>query len=328
MMFVKPFSLRGALLFVRSAGLRNAKLLAAFAALSFGLCVRPTAAQTTPITLINPGSEDYTGTGTININPGGVAPIETTGWDSTMTAMNGSGPNGAVQTLTGTPHSGGRRLAFGTAGDGSVPPEDWVLFQQTSHVVVAGEQLILNYWGRGFSNFQNATDDQVSLFGYVDGGVLQPVDTMVHTDVVSGSWVSVGHSFLVPNGSPLVGKNLAIGFYTTALDGTAFSGIDDVTLLTAPGGLPGDADRNGVVNLADAQLIANNFRNSVPVSTLGDLDGSGTVNFADFRMWKDASGFSGSVADALRGVPEPSSVWLTSVAALGILRGVRRRHST
>jgi hypothetical protein len=327
-MFAKPIRLRCTRLFARGIDPWNKKHVAAVAILSFAVA-RPAAAQTTPITVINPGSEDYTATGTINIDPGGVAPIATTGWNSTMTSMPGSpGPNGAVQSLSNQAHSGTRRLAFGTAGDGTIPPESFVLFQETSHVVVAGEQLIMNYWGRGFSNFQNATDDQVSLFGYVDGGVLQQVDTLTHTDVVSGSWTSVGHSLLVPNGSPLVGKNLAIGFFTTSLDGTAFSGVDDVTLLTAPGGLPGDADRNGVVNMADAQLIANHFRDSVPISTLGDLTNDGVVSFADFRLWKDASGFTGSLQDAFRAVPEPSSIWLASMAALGVLRGVRRRNST
>ena len=284
------------------------------------------------ITVINPGGEAYpsnpTGNLDTNINPGGVEPISTTGWDSTVLGTSGR----AVQALDrGNAFMGDIRLAFGATAahvtaNPTETPETAILFQETSHVVAAGQEFVMNFVGQGFFNFDNSFDDLASFFGYVDGGnQLVQVDTKAHTNVTTGTWTPAGHSFIVPGGSPLIGENLTIGFFTQSGNGGGFSSIDEVTLMLGAGNPPCDADGNGICNFADVQRIADNFLEMVPTSTLGDLDDNGLVDFGDFRIWKDATGFGGSLADALAAaVPEPSTASLAAMTSVLLLWRARR----
>ena len=80
--------------------------------------------------------------------------------------------------------------------------------------------------------------------------------------------------------------------------------IDDLFATTTPiGAFPiGDVNLDGSVNLADFNIIASNFKDSVSSRTQGDLNEDGFVDFADFRIWKDASTASSGVT-----VPEPAA---------------------
>jgi hypothetical protein len=111
---------------------------------------------------------------------------------------------------------------------------------------------------------------------------------------------------------------------------TLTAGFDDINARNSivGGGQPGDANGDGNVDMNDAILIANHFRDSVPQSTLGDLDGNGLVNFADFRLWKTASGFSGSIGAAMAAagiVPEPASGVLAILGLVALGERTRRR---
>lgn len=323
-----------------SSAARTLSAVGWVAALSVALLAKDAQAQSS-IALANPGGEAYVGlppgptSPNVEINPGGVDPLALTGWNSTQSYNALS----AIEAIANSANSGAVRLAFGAVTDGTgssiSAPEDVVIFQETSHVVASGEEFILNFFGRGFFRYNNGVDAQTSLFGYLDGGGnLVQIDSKPHPEVVAGAWTSVSHSFIVPAGSPLIGQKLVVGFFTASGDfaaGTpntgAFSSIDDVSLTLGVGGRPGDADGDGDVDFDDVQLIANNFLETVPVSTFGDVSNDGVVDFADFRIWKQDSGFAGSLEQALAGVPEPSALLLACVAFTAAARGaVRRKH--
>ena len=76
--------------------------------------------------------------------------------------------------------------------------------------------------------------------------------------------------------------------------------------------LPGDANRNGVVDINDFIVISNNFSKVPSAPGLdGDVFVDNIVNQRDFRLWKNAVG--PAVAALVEGdfsVPEPSVIAL------------------
>jgi hypothetical protein len=92
--------------------------------------------------------------------------------------------------------------------------------------------------------------------------------------------------------------------------------------------VPGDANLDGTVNLADFGVLRANFGRSQPAYfTTGDFTGDGIVNLADFGLLR--ANFGGSVADVavvdawLATVPEPATASLLLLAGLASCR--RRR---
>jgi hypothetical protein len=94
-----------------------------------------------------------------------------------------------------------------------------------------------------------------------------------------------------------------------------------------------DLNGDGTVNVADwAVFLPNTFTNfpsETPVGAYlkGDLDGDLDNDYADFRLFKaDFAAVNGSAAAAqLNLVPEPSALFLATMAAIGSLRVRRRR---
>ena len=204
------------------------------------------AAQAAPITVINPGGEAYGTAGRVLIGPGGVSPLSDTGFQATVAGPDTTSTG--VYSIANNANSGSVRISIGVGDDApTTPGQTYTLYQVTGYQPSVGDVLTLNYFGRGFARFDNAVDDQVSVLGYVDGtsGLPVAVDTKVQTDVVFGSWTNVTQTYTVPAGSPLIGQNLAFGFYntfpTTAGTGEtigAFSSVDDISLSVTPAGVP------------------------------------------------------------------------------------------
>jgi hypothetical protein len=86
--------------------------------------------------------------------------------------------------------------------------------------------------------------------------------------------------------------------------------------VTQPG-MPGDANKDGIVNGLDFELISDNLFTTQSPGNGGDLDLNALVNFMDFRIWKNAA--PPEIA-AQYSIPEPSSVLLLVLGALGVTR--------
>ena len=83
----------------------------------------------------------------------------------------------------------------------------------------------------------------------------------------------------------------------------------------------GDVNCDGHADLAtDFTAIRNNFRKTVASRAAGDLDGSGDVDLLDYLQWRRAflaGGGSAANIPSLSAVPEPTSLMLSVIAAIG-----------
>jgi len=128
-------------------------------------------------------------------------------------------------------------------------------------------------------------------------------------------------------------NDLFIGTFNGAAGNAAFEGlIDEVALYNhalseasiamhlSPGEplTPGDVTGEGDVNLADFEVIRQNFLLSVTMRNEGDLIRDGIVNFADFREWKNNRD-AGVLIPSLT-LPEPGGLflWVVGLGALSL----------
>lgn len=93
------------------------------------------------------------------------------------------------------------------------------------------------------------------------------------------------------------------------------------------GGVPGDFNNDGVVNIADYTVWRNNLGGSFDLNGNGDEtgDSAGVVDAADYALWKDNFGNSGAANAALSStnVPEPGAVVL--VLVMGVAGSLARK---
>ncbi len=103
-----------------------------------------------------------------------------------------------------------------------------------------------------------------------------------------------------------------------------------VTLAEIVAYQPGDANGDGMVNLADLQILGDNWQSTTASWAEADFTGDNTVNLADLQIIGDNWGFGVSpdvsFDEALAGVviPEPASLALWGVIVPLLLR--HRRH--
>ena len=90
----------------------------------------------------------------------------------------------------------------------------------------------------------------------------------------------------------------------------------------ATGGILGDANKDGVVNGLDFELISTNLFTTQTPGGGGDLDLDSYVDFMDFRIWKNAA--PPEIA-AMYNIPEPTSVALIFIGMAGVWRRRRSR---
>ncbi|MEM6749993.1 MAG: dockerin type I domain-containing protein [Planctomycetota bacterium] len=105
-------------------------------------------------------------------------------------------------------------------------------------------------------------------------------------------------------------------------DANAFI-FDTSFALVAPTALPGDANGDGVVDLLDFDVLAQNFgSNTGNGAADGDFNGDGTVDLLDFDILAQNFGATSPAA-----VPEPASLGLLGLGAAALVRGRRRRRA-
>ena len=83
----------------------------------------------------------------------------------------------------------------------------------------------------------------------------------------------------------------------------------------------GDVDGNGLVEIADFNIIRDNFYLDGATKAQGDLTQDGLVSIADFEEWKNAFPGNGAalLSQLFASVPEPSSACLLLLATAPVL---------
>jgi hypothetical protein len=98
----------------------------------------------------------------------------------------------------------------------------------------------------------------------------------------------------------------------------------DVSYVNAPTTLPGDYNRNGVVDAADYVVWRKTLGQNVPNGTGADGDGNGVVQPNDYNFWRARFGSTNGAGALLSApVPEPGSLLLA--AAMWIHFAIARR---
>ncbi|MCC6682380.1 MAG: hypothetical protein IT445_15880 [Phycisphaeraceae bacterium] len=137
--------------------------------------------------------------------------------------------------------------------------------------------------------------------------------------VVNGINVLTNVAYL---GTPNI-SNVGFQFFRTTLEGA----LDDFRLTVIHAG---DANGDGLVNLADLQILGDNWQSASASWSQADFSGDGNVNLADLQIIGDnwgygaATDFSFDQALASLGIsiPEPSCL---ALAGLGCVLMLRRR---
>ncbi len=100
--------------------------------------------------------------------------------------------------------------------------------------------------------------------------------------------------------------------------------------------IPGDANRDGQVDLADLTILHSNLLPGIPTSPLpstyaswddGDFDGDAMVTLADYRIWKGAFEAQSGQLVGTNHVPEPASAAVLCLAMGVALRLWQRRSA-
>jgi hypothetical protein len=117
-----------------------------------------------------------------------------------------------------------------------------------------------------------------------------------------------------------------INFFTLAGPSGALAASATAGQLMVSGALPGDYNRNGMVDQPDYALWREQFATTQVAGAGADGNASGFVDAADYTFWRDrapSSSFA-RVVQAATTVPEPHAMLIAGVLGLGIARGVAR----
>ncbi|MCC6680777.1 MAG: PEP-CTERM sorting domain-containing protein [Phycisphaeraceae bacterium] len=162
-------------------------------------------------------------------------------------------------------------------------------------------------------------------------------------DVAVNGALNIDLSALTANPSTILlidnlSANAIGGAFTNAAEGTVFGDYTLTYLYDNGGGVgndlalllsslhPGDANGDGMVNLSDLQILGDNWQSNTATWAEADFTGDGIVNLADLQILGDNWGFGVGPDVALdealanAAIPEPASLVLLSLGAIGLLR--------
>ncbi len=225
--------------------------------------------------------------------------------------------NGTVQTAYGNQTADSLHAAYATGGDGEfVTYALSGIYNLTSIVIYGG----WNDAGRDQQRYDVLTSADA-------GATFTPLGSIDINPGLQGTDVTpVSNRVAFTDDS---GSNLATGVTHVRVNFLAvengYTGYSEIDIFGSQQFLPGDADRNGVVNIDDFTIISNNFSKVPSAPGLdGDVFVDNIVDVHDFRLWKNA--VPAEIA-ALAGnfpVPEPASACLAFLGLAVALRARRR----
>ena len=192
----------------------------------------------------------------------------------------------------------------------------------------------LNFYETSYAN----SSGLVSIYAYSRSGAITSTDANIAGTLI-GSYSSVnlgtGNHSIALNAAGLdiiqylLGTNHDLGLKLVAASGdtnTQFASLESpsgfsapVLSLTLAPNLPGDSNRDQIVNAQDIALISSNWL-AKGIGKAGDINRDGIVNTQDIAIvssnWLQSIGGGTAAATA---VPEPGSIMLAAIGFAGFL---------
>ncbi len=188
----------------------------------------------------------------------------------------------------------------------------------------------------------------------VQGGTLQlsgaaaqnPVLNLGGADLQAGTLVFDYSPTGTPDPLATVRSNLQSGLIHSSLSvpgQTAIAYSDSGTAVTLKRDVLGDCNMDNTVNLADLNILLNNYGKSSATWSMGDFNYDGTVNLADLNLLLnnygrtfagdsvsgahlDAAAIGALRADGISVVPEPGTLALLAAGLVGLLAYAWRKR--
>jgi hypothetical protein len=257
---------------------------------------------------------------------------EIAGWNAItkpIVSMNPQLARGGHATL-GNNRWGWVNMEATTTTDNTAAATDYDAFPNPAHPFVAGRSTDVFFLGETIDYLNR------DAFTYPSGSTV-----VANMTINGGSFAAIvdipAGSTLFTNGQgvvdPLLGRRVLLQmieypdthdvFRITTNGGQILNQIINSVTLTAASMPAGDVDGNGAVNIADFNLIRDNFGTTVANRNLGDLTGDSFVDLEDYRLWK-AVAAPADVATAF--IPEPAGIFLALTGMAGA--ALRRRHAS
>ncbi|MCC6683151.1 MAG: PEP-CTERM sorting domain-containing protein [Phycisphaeraceae bacterium] len=205
-------------------------------------------------------------------------------------------------------------------------------------------------WALGF---RNAGGGLMAVHVNINGGThYLPFDTAFHEYQLvysPGAGGSLGNVDLFVDGSlqladiggysAIMGNQVWFGDSSSSASGGGTLYVNRLSFTTHdPTYHPGDANGDGMVNLADLQILGDNWQSSTATWAEADFTGDGVVNLADLQIVGDNWGYGATPDIAFDDahslttvlVPEPGTLILLAGGLLGLcLRNARAQsHAT